>query len=137
MEGIKKTFPFIIPSSHFCLALKCSHSFFCHLDLRLKCVVHHTSCKAIPPILFGSVLSTSRTRRVLVRFSCPVQRQSCGLTAHLFSLVWLSIGKISGACRLRGVVGSLYKHVRDVLAKVDLTVRCYGLVLHQLQVLRG
>ena len=41
---------------------------------------------------------------------------------------------------LRGggaVVVALHKHVGDVLAKVDLAVGCYALVLHQFQVLRG
>lgn len=39
--------------------------------------------------------------------------------------------------RTWGVVVPLYKHVGDVLAKVDLSVGCYGLVLHHLQILRG
>lgn len=50
-----------------------------------------------------------------------------------FKQVWL----LKGAHRLREAGGSLYKHVRDVLAKIDLTVGCDGLELHQFQVLWG
>lgn len=60
----------------------------CHLDLRLKRAVHQTSWKATPPIIiiFSSALYAPVTRQFLIKLSCPVQRQSCGLTVHQASL---------------------------------------------------
>lgn len=67
-----KRIPFrlVFPCSHFGLSLNFPHLFRRHLDLRLKCVVHHTSCKAIPPlVIFSSVHSTATMRQILTGFS--------------------------------------------------------------------
>lgn len=77
----------ILPS-HFSSTLNPLPLFFCHLDLRLKRAVHQTSWKATPPIIiiFSSALYAPVTRQFLIKLSCPVQRQSCGLTVHQASL---------------------------------------------------
>lgn len=72
-----KNIPFylVLPAPHFCSSLSLNPYIFslCHIDLRLKCAVHQTSCKAIPPVILSSALSTSQTRQVLNRLSCPAQ----------------------------------------------------------------
>lgn len=77
-----------------------------------------------------------------VQVSLPhAERQSCraaGLHCPLtWPLEWVCSGRTGRASSLGLAVHSFNKHIRYVLAKVDLTVRRYGLVFHQLKVLRS
>lgn len=138
----KNIFPLILniptPLTFACLSLYIFPLFLCHLDLRLKRAVHQNSCKRHPThhLQFCVLRPTDKTsphQSVLSR-----GRTANSLPIWLsFTYVWFSTGQIRGGRRLWRTVGSLYKHVGDVLAKVDFTVSCYGLVLHQLQVLWG
>lgn len=66
--------------------------------------------------------------------SFPVLRRDSVLGRFSSEQVCFRVWQRRGGNGLRGAV-SFDKHVRNVLAKVDLTISCYGLVLHQLQVL--
>lgn len=126
-QQTKKAFPFNLPFTS-----ACPGNFLLYLPLRFKCVVHHTSPKAILAVFFDSDKSLTGSS-VLCRGRAVDLLPLC----LQFRQVWLSIGQIRGLPRFGRAIVSLYKHVRDVLAKVDLTVSCNGLELHQLQVLRG
>lgn len=134
----KKTFPFIL--SFLPLASACLKSLhFLSLLLRFKtevcCSPNQLQSYPTLHLKLSALYLTNKTSPQQVVLSCA---EAESLPVLLLSnQVWFGFGLMRGALRLRRAVCSLHEHGGDVLAEVDLTVSCYGLVLHQLQVLRG
>lgn len=81
------------------------------------------------------MLLTPQSRAVVIRVSLSRAEEASKESQP----VYLSFEQVCFSLGLRPgwAIASLYKHIWDVVAKVDLTVGCYGLVLHELQVLWG
>lgn len=119
------------------LCLKSLH--FLSLLLRFKtevcCSPNQLQSYPTLHLKLSALYLTNKTSPQQVVLSCA---EAESLPVLLLSnQVWFGFGLMRGALRLWRAVCSLHEHGGDVLAEVDLTVSCYGLVLHQLQVLRG